>query len=228
MKLARFIILAIFLAPFARADGGSVNMVFTGVNGANDGQYYVSPYNGTMNGDNVVLFCDDIKNDISVGQHWAANVTNLGTAIATTLTLKTNGFANTRYGGAPGSLVLGNAIQAYEEVAWLTTQFATNPGDFVSLQHAIWDIMVPGSEPLTYGPGSDGYWLNLAGLKYSTNSLNIDPSNFEIVTNVGPVTYTGQEQEFIVQTPEPGTLMLLFCGILALAGFSLLRARAAA
>jgi len=33
---------------------------------------------------------------------------------------------------------------------------------------------------------------------------------------VGPLTLTGQEQEFLVQTPEPGTLVLLICGMLAL------------
>jgi hypothetical protein len=39
---------------------------------------------------------------------------------------------------------------------------------------------------------------------------------FEAVTNSGPLTLTGQVQEFIVQTPEPGTLALLICGMLAL------------
>jgi len=70
-------------------------MQFVGVNGVNDGQYYVSPYNGTTNGQNVVLFCDDVKNEINFGQTWTANVTDLGVAIATT-TSTTNGFANTR------------------------------------------------------------------------------------------------------------------------------------
>ena len=82
-KLAGFVIAALLLVPFAHADGGPVNMVFTGVNGANDGQYYVSPYTGTMNGQAVVLFCDDIKNEVTFGQQWQANVTNLGTAIST-------------------------------------------------------------------------------------------------------------------------------------------------
>jgi hypothetical protein len=36
------------------------------------------------------------------------------------------------------------------------------------------------------------------------------------VTNCGPLTLTGQVQEFIVHTPEPGTLALLICGMLAL------------
>ena len=62
-------------------------MVFQGVNGANDGQYYVSPYYGTLNGQTVTLFCDDILNEVNFGQTWQANVTNLGT----------NNFSQTRY-----------------------------------------------------------------------------------------------------------------------------------
>jgi hypothetical protein len=222
MKLARFVLLVIFLAPFAHADSGTVNMVFTGENGVNDGQYYVSPYSGTMNGTNVVLFCDDIKNEIYVHEVWSANVTNLGTALATT-TPTTNGFANTRYGGLTDSPVYRSASFAYAEAAWLTTQFASNPGDFVSLQYALWDIMNPLSEPMTYDVSR---WLDRAA--NFQNDRNFNPNNFEIVTNVGPLALTGQQQEFIVQTPEPGTLALLCCGILALAALTLLRTRTAA
>jgi hypothetical protein len=51
-KLVGFVIAALLLVPFAHADGEPVNMVFTGVTSANDGQYYVSPYTGG-------LFCDE-------------------------------------------------------------------------------------------------------------------------------------------------------------------------
>jgi len=191
-----------FLVPFAYADG-PVTMVFTGVNGANDGQYYVSPYSGTMNGQSVTLFCDDITNGVTFGQQWWANVTNLATAV------NTNDFSQTRYGSVTGSAVLTNPALAYQEAAWLTTQFASNPGDLVNLQYALWDIMNPGSR------GADNLdvqnLLLLASQNYGTINLN----NFEVVTNVAPLALTGQVQEFIVQTPEPGTLALLICGMLA-------------
>jgi hypothetical protein len=206
MKFARLLgllVVGMILVPFAYADG-PVQMVFQGVNGANDGQYYVSPYYGTMGGQTVTLFCDDILNEISSGQSWSANVTNLGTAV------NTNNFSQTRYGSVAGSLVLSNPALAYEEAAWLTTQFASNPGDLVNLQYALWDIMNPGARG--NGNSDVANWLLLASEDYGTINL----SNFEIVTNVGPLTLTGQEQEFIVQTPEPGTLVLLICGMLAL------------
>ena len=206
MKFARLLgllIVGMILVPFAYADG-PVTMVFQGVNGANDGQYYVSPYYGTLNGQKVVLFCDDILNEVHFGQTWQANVTNLATAV------NTNNFSQTRYGSVVGSAVLGNPAMAYEEAAWLTTQFASNPGDLVNLQYALWDIMNPGVRG--NGNADVQNWLLLASQNYGSINLN----NFEIVTNVGPLTLTGQVQEFIVPTPEPGTLALLVCGMLAL------------
>jgi hypothetical protein len=205
MKFARLLgllLVGMFLVPFAYADG-TVSMVFTGVNGANDGQYYVSPYFGTMNGQTVTLFCDDIINDVTYWQTWDANVTNLATAA------NTHNFSQTRYGGVSTSAVYGNATMAYEEAAWLTTQFASNPWDLVNLQYALWDIM----NPLSRGNGNLDVqnWLWLASQNYGTINLN----EFEIVTNCGPLALTGQVQELIVQTPEPGTLALLICGMLA-------------
>lgn len=198
LKFFGFLVVALLLVPFAHAD--QVSMEFTGVNGANDGHYFVSPYSGTMNGTAVVLFCDDILNNVSMWQTWTANVTNLGS----------HNFSNTRYGGVSSSKVYSNPALAYEEVAWLTTQFASHTSDYVSLQYAMWDIMNPGSEPTSYGHVQ--YWLNQAELNYGS----INPNNFEIVTNIGKLNLTGQVQEFIVQTPEPSALALLGIGLLAL------------
>src|SRR5271169_6996088 len=86
-----FLAAVLMVAPFAHADG-PVTMVFVGVNGANDGQYYMSPYMGTLNGQPVTLFCDDILNDVNNYQMWSANVTNLGTAVGA------NNFSQTRFG----------------------------------------------------------------------------------------------------------------------------------
>lgn len=213
MKLGRLIgfwVIAMFLVPLAKADG-PVFMQFEGVNGANDGQYYVSPYYGTMNGQQVVLFCDDIINEVNFGETWSANVTNLGTAVST------NNFSQTRYGSVGSSQLLSSPTVAYKEAAWLVTQFASHPGDLVNLQYALWDIMNPGSSGYVNGVlNSDVQnWLLLASENYNNPSLNLN--EYEIVTNCGPLQLTGQVQEFIVYTPEPGTLALLLCGLLVLA-----------
>jgi hypothetical protein len=209
MKLIRVLVgiiaLLVFL-PSAHADGVSVTMVFMGVNGANNGIDYVSTYYGTLNGQKVTLFCDDIINTVSSKQIWQANLTSVDS----------NNLSNTRYGNASISPVAANASVLYKEAAWLTTKFASNTSDYVSLQYALWDLMNPGSEPTSYGDVQN--WLKLAALNYTT----IDPSGFQIVTNVGPVTLTGQVQEFIIHTPEPSTVLLLVIS-LALLSLSMLR-----
>jgi len=202
-KILLLLAVMFMLTPMAHADSTPVTMVFTGVNGSNDGHYYVSPYTGTMNGQAVTLFCVDMINEVNFGQTWQANVTNLASG----------NLSNTRYGDSAISPVAANAGILYAEAAWLTTQFASNSSDYVSLQYALWDLMNPGSEPTSYG--NVQHWLDLAAANYGS----IDPSQFAIITNVGPVTLTGQVQEFIIRTPEPGTLALLLCGMLVLAVF---------
>jgi hypothetical protein len=223
MKLLRglwFLALLLVLTPLAHADG-TTTMQFTGVNGANDGYYYVSPYTGTMNygtsnAQTVGLFCDDINNDVSIGQVWTANVTNL----------VSGNLSNTRYGSGinPNYSNPTAALMLYEQGAWLVSQFGSHTSDYVSLQYALWDLMSPGAEPTNYA-GSDGImvsqWLTWAASNYN----QINPANFEIITNVGPLQYKGQVQEFIVQTPEPATVVLVLFGIGAMFLLALKRQR---
>jgi hypothetical protein len=214
-----FLLAVLIVTPLAHADGTTM-VEFTGVNGANNGYYYVSPYLGVVNygtsqAQPVLLFCDDINNEVGFGQVWTANITSLASG----------NFSDTRYGNGSVNPNLGseNPEVLYDEAAWLTTQFASHPSDYVSLQYALWDLMTPGAEPLTYR-GTDGIqvskWLDLAGANY--NSINT--ANFEILTNSQPVTYRGQVQEFIVETPEPASTTLLVSGLL-FAGFFLVRKR---
>jgi hypothetical protein len=224
MKLSRLfwlLGLLLVLTPLAHADG-TTTMQFTGVNGANDGTYYVSPYTGTMNygtagAQTVGLFCDDINNEVSIGEVWNANVTSLSSS----------NFPNTRYGNGSVNPNLGgtNPQMLYEEGAWLVSQFGSHSSDYVSLQYALWDLMTPGAESTSYH-GTDGItvsqWLSWAAANYG----QINPGNFEIITNLN-ATYSGpnQVQEFIVQTPEPATIFLLLVGIGAMFLLALKRQR---
>jgi hypothetical protein len=211
MKLSRVLwVLAalMIMTPLAQADG-TTTMQFTGVNGANNGVYYVSPYTATMNygtssAQTVFLFCDDLNNEVSMNQVWNANVTSLASG----------NFSNTRYGNGSVNPNLGsmNPQTLYDEAAWLVTQFSSHPGDYVSLQYALWDLMTPGAEPTTFA-NADGttaaQWLAMATANYG----QINSANFEIITNTGTLAYTGQVQEFIIQTPEPATGVLLLVGV---------------
>ncbi len=181
-------------------------MVFTGPNssGINDGQYYVSPYYGTMNGAPVTLFCDDVLHEVYSGETWTANLTNLGTALSTV-----NGLGNTRFGAGNGTI---GGAQLYEEVAWLVTQFTpTDKNEWVSIQHAIWDLTDPSAHYTDVG-----LFLYDAGLQSNYGSIN--PNDFLIVTDQN-YKNPGSVQEFIVetvQTPEPSSLVLLISGMLAM------------
>lgn len=205
----------LFAAPAALADGTPVTMTFVGVNGINDGAYYVSPYQGLMasNGQNslVTLFCDDFNNEVTWNQIWQANVTQLSSG----------NLSNTRYGNpADVALLMGQnpyyatytAAQLYAQAAWLTMQFnqylSSDPAQIIALQYAIWDLFDPNAPT---NPGAQA-WILSAEQNYGSVDLN----NFEVVTNVGPLTLTGQVQEFIVPTPEPGTLALLGIALMGL------------
>jgi hypothetical protein len=205
----------LFAAPSALADGTQVSMTFVGVNGINDGAYYVSPYQGMMtsNGQNslVTLFCDDFNNVVTWNQNWQANITQLSSSDLT----------NTRYGNPSdvALLIVQNpyystytAAQLYAQAAWLTMQFnqflSNNPAQIIALQYAIWDLFDPNA-PTNAGSQA---WILSAEQNYGS----VDLSNFEIVTNVGPLALTGQVQEFIIPTPEPGTFALLGIALLGL------------
>src|SRR5450432_1104754 len=185
MKTIAITILSICCSAAAYAD--TVDMKFTGVNPQSDGSYYVSPYQGTINGSPVALYCIDFAHEVSIGETWTANRTSLAGG----------DLSLTRFGSGP------NAIDVYREAAWLTTQFASNPSDWVDLQHTLWQMFVP--VPDAFKASSDK-WLKLAQANYSTQNYD----DFFVVTNIGVNDARApQVQEFLVHTPEPAGIVLI-------------------
>jgi hypothetical protein len=195
--------------------GSSIQFTFTGVNGAQAFGYYVGTYYGQFDSNVVPLYCDDFANDVGFGQVWDANLS--------TITMGSD-LSATRYGG------VDNALQLYQEIAYLDSQFAVQPtSEFPDLQATIWDIFNPNISP----QASTSYWLTEAQKNYSTLSFD----SFRVVTNVGPVLQTGQVQEFltiltpteIVSTsaavPEPGTIALMIQTGLVAGGLLFIRFR---
>jgi hypothetical protein len=175
-----------------------VDVNFTGVNGVADFGYYVGPYYGTIDGSPVTLYCVDFANDVFFGESWQANLTSLASG----------DLSNTRYGGIVGP---PDGQQLYEEAAWLTTQYASNPNSYGDIQATIWQLF-DSNAPTP----SSGYWLQMA----QDNYTSLDLRNFDVVTNLGPVTATGQVQEYVIDpapVPEPSSLILLLTTLLALA-----------
>lgn len=173
----------------------SVNMTFDSVNGAQDFGYYVGPYSGTLDGAPAGLFCVDFKNEVTFGQQWDANLTPITPGAD---------LSDTRYGNLPDALTL------YQEAAWLTLQYISQPAtQYGDIQATIWQLFDP-SAPT---PGSSS-WSQQA----ASNYLSGDYTNFRVVTNLPPVLPSGQVQEFLTvvppgQVPEPGTQFLIGLGL---------------
>ncbi len=192
MKATRLAICcAVLLTGAVSALADPATLTFDGNSGTAAFGYYVGPYYGTINGDPFTLYCVDFANDVFQGETWQANLTPIDGSTS---------LSNTRYGGA---LDVPNALTLYQEAAWLTTQYAVDPGATADIQATIWQLFDSNApEP------SSNYWLEQAQANYT--SINF--SDFDVVTNVGPVTATGQVQEFLVDpppsVPEPASLVL--------------------
>jgi hypothetical protein len=156
-----------------------IEATFIGVNGAEGFGYYVGPYYGSLGQQSVVFDCVDFANDVYFGEQWAANLSPMETVAD---------LAETRYGNLP------NALQLYQEAAYLTELYAVDPSYYADIQATIWQLFDP------YAPTpSTNYWLNLAEVNYAGGNY----TDFFVVTNVGPVNPTGQVQEFLTEiTPS--------------------------
>jgi MYXO-CTERM domain-containing protein len=206
LSLARFLaICAIAICLSTTPSAASVQMTFDGVNGTQAFGAYVSPYFGTMDGTPVVLFCVDFSNEVQLGQQWNANLTQLSPGAD---------LGDTRFGAEP------DALQLYEQAAWLSLQFASQPtSQYGDIQATIWQLFDPDAPT-----PSSSYWLQQAGGNYAST----DYGAFYIVTNTGPVQQYGQVQEFLteilpVAAPEPDAQLLI--GLVLLAAGCVLRRR---
>ena len=173
----------------------SVQMQFVGTNGTQAFGVYVGPYFGTMNGTPVDLFCVDFANEVSLGQQWDANLTQIAS---------TADFSDTRYGTGP------DALELYQQAAWLALQYAPQPtSQYADIQATVWQLFNPAAPA-----PSSSWWLDQA----RSNCASADYGDLRIVTNVGPVQPSGQVQEFLIRVessdaPESTTQLLAGLGL---------------
>jgi hypothetical protein len=180
MKLVSLFLLA--GAVLSAAPTAQVTLVNAGNPTADDGQYYVGPYNLSINGQNFAAMCVDVNDESNIGNTWTAYVSQVGGDISQTYHAD-------------------DAVQ-YKEEAYLFS-LITQPGaDRVDIQHAAWFITDP------------GYAIDSAAQAFVTqaqaNYAGMNLSGYELISDVN----SPHQQEFIVCSPEPGSLALLGAGFL--------------
>ncbi len=185
--------------------------------------YYVGPFTGTLLSDPtrpvIDLYCVDVLNQVSWGQTFDVNFTNL----------TSNDFSSTRHGNAKKN----NYIKA----AWLAEKYR-GPGIQTSqwggIQAAIWQLLNPGNPnggTNVNSNSSEAYWLNQVNSWFgnANNVASFDMSKWTVVTAYGAAgrVQGGGPQEFLTTgvTPEPETWLLMGTGLLMVIGFAVKRGR---
>ena len=222
---------AIAVLAFAAASFGQVTMSLTGVGDGvvvDNSNYgfgvYVDPYTATVGGvPNTPVICDDWSDNSYVGTTWTANVSNISSSGLTGSTLL---FGNSLGSGPPTQQTL------YQEVAYLATLLLENNGNAnmqAGISFAIWNLTYPynsnqeSPSPAAFldssgnsGAIADYNWaMGQLQTAINTNTLG-NADSFEILTPTTP----GVAQEFLVETPESSTIVMLgadLLGMLALA-----------
>jgi PEP-CTERM motif len=172
------------------------------IDGQTKTNVYIGPYTLLINGQDLSALCIAFNDTSHVNDTWNAYVTQVSGG----------NFSNT-YHPTYG--------QEYEEEAYIFSQIIKPGSDRTGLQEAAWDITAYGitNSSYKYLIGDNSY-IDAALANY--NKINL--AGYEIISD----TVAGAEQEFIVCTPEPGSLMLLGAGLLLAGGLLLQRRRLAA
>lgn len=216
-------------ASLAAHAGPIVSMELTGVEGPSLGGNDTGPYFAQIgpqgltqgsqftaqNSHSAAVYCDDLYDDVSLGQVWQATVTNMST-LSGTVPLTNLMFDTTNAGSQETS---------YMAAAWLAEQI-TNQNQSLPLgqqtaehdSYALWYIFDPNAlTGLSTADGDAAMNAYDAALAAVANDTPQDFSNVNIYTPLDDTPGHADSQEYLsVDAPEPGTLALMTVGLAGL------------
>lgn len=188
----------------------SISVTLIGAGPANDGTYYVLPYQLSVGGVDFNADCYDAFDEVYLNQTWQANELTLNRAAA--------------YGQFSGE---ADALTGYEEVAWLSAQPTPTESSRVDLQHAIWNVFDPAADftvSTTLQQSLTAAEANgFAGFDFDNymflEAIQGSGSLAQAFVIYAPGYGTGGGGQNPAQTPEPGGTVPILIG-LALIGVS--------
>ncbi|HLM55271.1 MAG TPA: PEP-CTERM sorting domain-containing protein [Pyrinomonadaceae bacterium] len=182
MKKLFSVTLLLLILSVASVSASADTFTLVSGSGVTHNGFTVGPLNGLLNGTSITTWCNDFDDFVNFGDTWEVNVLSF-------------------------SSLSGGELTQYQQVAWLTTQFAvTDQSQWGDIHYALWRVF--DDDPTLVNAGSD-FWLALA---QSQNFANFDFSSFRILRPTGD-----PGQEMITTVPEPITLLLFGTGLAGVA-----------
>ncbi len=211
--MRKFLLLAVVLLGAVSAYAGPVDFEFLGFTDGNWQLGYPYYITGGPASSVMAVMCDDYLHGGAVGDTWQANITDLGS----------NNVSLTRFGHMESAL----GLAYYRQAGWILLETITTPmGQWMDMNEAVWHIFDP-SSPIDSGGLA---WLAAAQAEAKLGFPGVDFNRVYIITPLDQYDPNDNDiQEFMYigndpssssggasQTPEPGTLVLLGTGALAL------------
>jgi hypothetical protein len=202
MKVSKLFVTSLFLTSILLAAPAFADTVtFIGATGPSIGGVNVAPYqiqdSAILGGATINVICDDFADHVSSGDTWTAQIETFTAA----------GMLS------PGAL-FGSSNPAYDEAVYLYAEFLNGSADAGGVNYAIWGLFDPSVVTSSAYTPTDAAALLAAITPTELNNFNY--SSFLVITPTSLGSTGEPPQEFIYQTPEPSSLLLLSSGVFGL------------